>query len=86
MDSQAKEDQVMHQMDKGKVTETSGSQSQMVKRVLKGKNEVCNPIASKRSKTVSNIVGDEDEISEATLPITISATSVKAKSQPRREP
>ncbi|KAK8605168.1 hypothetical protein V6N13_082620 [Hibiscus sabdariffa] len=73
------------QTDKGKLTSTSNVRLRTVKRTLKGKNEVCYPIAPEKSKTTGNFIGNEDEISEATSPIKISVPTVEAGSQPRRD-
>ncbi|KAK8555354.1 hypothetical protein V6N12_009502 [Hibiscus sabdariffa] len=73
------------QRDRGKSTGIMSSVPRAVKRTLKGKNEVCNPIAPKKSKTVSVIGRDEDEFSEASSPIKFSAPTVEAGCQPRRE-
>ncbi|KAK8612611.1 hypothetical protein V6N13_092722 [Hibiscus sabdariffa] len=86
MDSQDDEGRMLGQVDKGKVIGTTSSRLRPVKRTLKGKNDVCNLIVSKKSKMTSNVVGDEDEISESTSPIKIFAPMVEAGSQPRREP
>ncbi|KAK8557835.1 hypothetical protein V6N12_010059 [Hibiscus sabdariffa] len=84
--SQEEETTPLRQRDKGKTTGTLSSVPRTAKRILRGKNEVCNPIAPKKSKTVSLLGRDEDEISEATSPIKLSAPTVEAGSQPRREP
>ncbi|KAK8555355.1 hypothetical protein V6N13_037021 [Hibiscus sabdariffa] len=72
-------------LDKGKAVGQSLARARTVKRTLKGKNEVCNPFTAKKSRTVSNTIGDEDECSEATSPIKNSAQTVEAGSQPRRD-
>ncbi|KAK9031990.1 hypothetical protein V6N11_056275 [Hibiscus sabdariffa] len=73
------------QLEKGKEAGPSIARSKTVKRTWKGKNEVCNPISAKISRTLSNIVGDEDEISEASSLVKFSAQTVEAGSQPRRD-
>ncbi|KAK8616666.1 hypothetical protein V6N13_116636 [Hibiscus sabdariffa] len=78
--------QMSQQVDKGKMFGHAASRLRSVKRTLKGKNEVCNPIAAKKSKTMSNLAGDEDEISEATSPIKLTASTVEVGTQPLREP
>ncbi|KAK8557896.1 hypothetical protein V6N12_010119 [Hibiscus sabdariffa] len=42
-------------------------------------------VVAKKSRMVSNTIGDEDEFSEATSPIKSSAQTVEAGSQPRRD-
>ncbi|KAK8480152.1 hypothetical protein V6N13_121635 [Hibiscus sabdariffa] len=73
------------QVDKGKDIGPSIARSKTVKRTLRGKNEVCSPFAAKKSRTLSNVLGDEDEISEASSPIKISMQTVEAGCQPRRD-
>ncbi|KAK8610888.1 hypothetical protein V6N13_082044 [Hibiscus sabdariffa] len=83
--SQEVETVSLKQRDRGKSTGIMSSFPRAVKRTLKGKNEVCNPIAPKQSKTVSVIGRDEDEFSEASSPIKFSAPTMEAGCQPRRE-
>ncbi|KAK8634853.1 hypothetical protein V6N13_022733 [Hibiscus sabdariffa] len=85
LSSQEVETFSLKQRDRGKSTGIMSSVPRAVKRTLKGKNEVCNPIAPKKSKTVSVIGRDEDEFSEASSPIKFSAPTLEAGCQPRRE-
>ncbi|KAK8530671.1 hypothetical protein V6N12_013176 [Hibiscus sabdariffa] len=85
MESLEEEGRENFNLDKGKAVGQSLARSRTVKRTLKGKNEVCNPFTAKKSRTVSNAIGDEDECSEATSPIKNSAQTVEAGSQPRRD-
>ncbi|KAK8616681.1 hypothetical protein V6N13_116651 [Hibiscus sabdariffa] len=85
MESLGEEGRETINLDKGKAVGQSMTRSRTVKRTLKGKNEVCNPFIAKKSRTVSNTIGDEDEFSEATSPIKSSAQTVEAGSQPRRD-
>ncbi|KAK8640920.1 hypothetical protein V6N13_008672 [Hibiscus sabdariffa] len=74
------------QKDRGRTGVSGGSRFRAGKRMLQGKNEVCNPIAMKKSRQSLSCQGcDEDEVSEATSPIKIIPT-VEAAGQPRREP
>ncbi|KAK8977423.1 hypothetical protein V6N11_049552 [Hibiscus sabdariffa] len=85
MESLEEEGRENFNLDKGKAVGQSLARSRTVKRTLKGKNEVCNPFTAKKSRTVNNAIGDEDECSEATSPIKNSAQTVEAGSQPRRD-
>ncbi|KAK8634870.1 hypothetical protein V6N13_022750 [Hibiscus sabdariffa] len=85
MESLGEEGRENINLDKGKAVGQSMTRPRQVKRTLKGKNEVCNPFTAKKSRTVSNTIGDEDEFSEATSPIKSSAQTVEAGSQPRRD-
>ncbi|KAK8516804.1 hypothetical protein V6N11_007565 [Hibiscus sabdariffa] len=85
MDSVKELERKSLQIERGKEVGPSVARSRIVKRSLKGKNEVCNPISAKKSKTFSNVVRDEDEISEASSPVKFSAQTVEAGSQPRRD-
>ncbi|KAK8523679.1 hypothetical protein V6N13_057287 [Hibiscus sabdariffa] len=80
MDSVEELERKSLQIERGKEVGPSVARSRTVKRSLKGKNEVCNPISAKKSKTFSNVVGDEDEISEASSPVKFSAQTVEAGS------
>ncbi|KAK8670428.1 hypothetical protein V6N13_037046 [Hibiscus sabdariffa] len=74
------------QKDRGRTGVSGGLRFRTSKRMLQGKNEVCNPIAMKKSRQSLSCQGcDEDEVSEATSPIKIIPT-VEAAGQPRREP
>ncbi|KAK8670614.1 hypothetical protein V6N13_037232 [Hibiscus sabdariffa] len=74
------------QKDRGRTGVSGGSRFRTGKRVLQGKNEVCNPIAMKKSRQSLSCQGcDEDEVSEATSPIK-NIPTVEAAGQPRREP
>ncbi|KAK8640956.1 hypothetical protein V6N13_008708 [Hibiscus sabdariffa] len=74
------------QKDRGRTGVSGGSRFRTGKRMLQGKNEVCNPIAMKKSRQSLSCQGcDEDEVSKATSPIKIIPT-VEAAGQPRREP
>ncbi|KAK9032011.1 hypothetical protein V6N11_056296 [Hibiscus sabdariffa] len=84
LEGQNEEGRILQQKGKDKMVGTSAKMRTM-KRTLKGKNEVCNPIAAKKSRTTSNLLGEEDACSEATSPIKNSAPTVEAGSQPRRE-
>ncbi|KAK8494583.1 hypothetical protein V6N12_018870 [Hibiscus sabdariffa] len=85
MESLAEEGRENINLNKGKDVGQLMTRPRQVKRTLKGKNEVCNPFTAKKSRTVSNTIGDEDEFSEATSPIKSSAQTVEAGSQPRRD-
>ncbi|KAK8705592.1 hypothetical protein V6N13_049190 [Hibiscus sabdariffa] len=84
--SQGREHRSGTQMEKVKGTGSSSSRLRTSKRSLMGRNEVCNPIAPKKSRTVNITVGEDDVILEATSPIKIYIPKVEAGSQPRREP
>ncbi|KAK8572927.1 hypothetical protein V6N12_028967 [Hibiscus sabdariffa] len=74
------------QKDRGRTGVSGGSWFRTGKRVLQGKNEVCNPIAMKKSRQSLSCQGcDEDEVSEATSPIK-NIPTVEATGQPRRGP
>ncbi|KAK8493241.1 hypothetical protein V6N13_116788 [Hibiscus sabdariffa] len=85
MESLGEEGRENINLDKGKAVGQSMTRPRTMKMTLKGKNEVCNPFTAKKSRTVSNTIGDEDEFSEATSPIKSSAQTVEAGSQPRRD-
>ncbi|KAL4295983.1 hypothetical protein GQ457_12G013380 [Hibiscus cannabinus] len=58
IESQTEEGRSLQLKGKGKLVGTS-TKMRAVKRTLKGKNEVCNPIASKKSRTTNNnLIGD----------------------------
>ncbi|KAK9031495.1 hypothetical protein V6N11_032871 [Hibiscus sabdariffa] len=86
LESQEEEGRGGAQEGRWKMPSTSTVRPRAVKRTLKGKNEVCHPITSKKRKTVNTTLGEEDEFSKATSPIKLSAQMVEAGSQPRREP
>ncbi|KAK8616999.1 hypothetical protein V6N13_116969 [Hibiscus sabdariffa] len=72
--------------DRGKMEMSGGSRIRGAKRSLQGKNEVCNPFTTKRSRQGFTSGGaEEDEVSEVTSPIK-NIPAVEAASQPRREP
>ncbi|KAK8684344.1 hypothetical protein V6N13_040374 [Hibiscus sabdariffa] len=57
MDSVEELEKKTLQIERGKEVGPSVARSRTVMRSLKGKNEVCNPISAKTSKTFSNVVG-----------------------------
>ncbi|KAK8534609.1 hypothetical protein V6N12_057253 [Hibiscus sabdariffa] len=73
------------QLERGKTVTGGTTRNRAVKRSLQGKNEVCNPFTTKRSKPCTSQGGVEDEQSEATSP-NKSIPMVEAAGQPRREP
>ncbi|KAK8590418.1 hypothetical protein V6N13_057311 [Hibiscus sabdariffa] len=84
LEGQTEEGRILQQKGKDKMVGTS-TKMRTMKRTLKCKNEVCNPVAAKKSRTTSNLFGEEDACSEATSPLKNSAPTVEAGSQPRRE-
>ncbi|KAK8586115.1 hypothetical protein V6N13_130640 [Hibiscus sabdariffa] len=72
-------------VNKGKIV-VSGGPKYRAKRTIQRKNEVCNPIAAKKAKSIGgNLIVEEDEVSEVTSPFKTNPM-VEVASQHHREP